>query len=243
MNCKNCGQHIPQRPGPGAHRKYCSDSCRSDWYRYRTRGKEVVRPWHKCLVCERVFFSERANRKYCSAACGTKAKRHAIECDFCGKTFYRASTRPRFCSIACGQKNRRAIETCVGCGAEFPHRGTGQNSYCSFDCYLRTRGKKRTGRKFGTDVHHRRRAKKAGVPHESVSIEYVYERDGGKCHICGKKVSTGYESPHPMSLSLDHLIPLSRGGGHLLNNVCISHLGCNVGRKTRANGEQLLLVG
>lgn len=46
-----------------------------------------------------------------------------------------------------------------------------------------------------------------------------------------------------MSASLDHVVPMSKGGGHTYANTQCSHLKCNVDKKNGGHGEQLALVG
>lgn len=55
----------------------------------------------------------------------------------------------------------------------------------------------------------------------------VYERDGWTCGVCRLEVDPGLPWPHPMSTSVDHILPLSRGGTHVLTNVQCAHLSCN----------------
>ena len=52
------------------------------------------------------------------------------------------------------------------------------------------------------------------------------------------------EAPHPMSLSIDHIIPLSLGGTHEPKNVQVVHLICNSTKSNNivAGGEQLRLL-
>jgi hypothetical protein len=61
-------------------------------------------------------------------------------------------------------------------------------------------------------------------------------------HLCGKKVRRDVRPRHPLAPSLDHVIPLSRGGLHEYTNVRCAHLRCNCGKNNRAMNEQLLLV-
>jgi len=35
------------------------------------------------------------------------------------------------------------------------------------------------------------------------------------------------KAPHPLSMSIDHIIPLSRGGTHEPDNVQLAHFICN----------------
>jgi hypothetical protein len=55
----------------------------------------------------------------------------------------------------------------------------------------------------------------------------VYERDQWTCGLCRLPVDPGLKWPHPMSASVDHIVPLSRGGDHMLTNVQCAHLNCN----------------
>ena len=61
----------------------------------------------------------------------------------------------------------------------------------------------------------------------------VYERDRWVCGICLERVDRRLIWPDPMSPSLDHIVPLSRGGAHQLANVQCAHLSCNVRKGAR----------
>ena len=52
------------------------------------------------------------------------------------------------------------------------------------------------------------------------------------------KVDKDLMWPDPMSASLDHIVPLSRGGTHTLDNVQLAHLACN----ERKHNSKLSLV-
>lgn len=65
-----------------------------------------------------------------------------------------------------------------------------------------------------------RRARIRNAFVERVEIAVVRERDKGLCGICGAPVSRGEES-------LDHIVPLARGGEHSYRNVQLAHLSCN----------------
>ena len=48
------------------------------------------------------------------------------------------------------------------------------------------------------------------------------------CAICGKPVDKSLKSPHPMSATIDHIIPVSRGGDLSdPENLQLAHRGCN----------------
>ncbi|WP_193319017.1 HNH endonuclease [Nonomuraea phyllanthi] len=82
----------------------------------------------------------------------------------------------------------------------------------------------------------RRRLRAAFV--EVVDPQYIFQRDQGVCQICRKRVRAG-------EWSLDHIIPLSRGGTHETANVRLAHKRCNSRKWANAGpgGDQLLLLG
>lgn len=88
-----------------------------------------------------------------------------------------------------------------------------------------------------------RRARLRDPDAESIDRNLVGVRDGWRCGLCATPVDQRLPYPHPRSASLDHIIPLSKGGRHLYENVQISHLNCNVAKGNRGGGEQLLLIG
>ena len=48
------------------------------------------------------------------------------------------------------------------------------------------------------------------------------------CGICGKPVDKSLKYPHPMSPTIDHIIPVAKGGHpSSLSNLQLSHMGCN----------------
>lgn len=61
-----------------------------------------------------------------------------------------------------------------------------------------------------------------------VDVEKVFERDAFTCQLCRHPLDAGFRHPHPFSPSLDHVIPLSRGGSHMESNVQAAHLICNI---------------
>jgi len=83
---------------------------------------------------------------------------------------------------------------------------------------------------------------KAGNNHESYKDIDVFERDGWICQLCGRKINRRLKWPHPYSKSIDHIIPLSKGGADALINVQSAHLRCNIS-KNAGTGGQLRLIG
>jgi hypothetical protein len=71
----------------------------------------------------------------------------------------------------------------------------------------------------------------------------IFTRDRWTCHLCELPVSRTLNNPHPMSPSIDHLVPIDEGGTDDPANLATAHLACNVHKHTAAMGEQLRLVG
>ncbi len=58
----------------------------------------------------------------------------------------------------------------------------------------------------------------------------IFARDGNRCQYCGKRFSTG-------ELSLDHVMPRSRGGGTDWENIVCACVRCNVRKGGRTPSE------
>lgn len=56
----------------------------------------------------------------------------------------------------------------------------------------------------------------------------VASRDSGLCHICGDEVDLSLPRTSRMGATLDHVIPISKGGLDLLENVRLAHWICNI---------------
>jgi 5-methylcytosine-specific restriction endonuclease McrA len=88
----------------------------------------------------------------------------------------------------------------------------------------------------------KRKALKLGVEHESYLGVHIFERDSWTCQICGRKINKRLKWPNPHSKSIDHIIPLSKGGDDRPLNVQAAHLRCNLGKSIKSVG-QLMLFG
>lgn len=76
----------------------------------------------------------------------------------------------------------------------------------------------------------RRRAMTAGSAVGPVDLESLWT---DSCGICGHALDREVCYPDPMSKSLDHIVPLSRGGAHEQSNLQWAHLFCDVSKGAR----------
>nr|DAN34961.1 MAG TPA: HNH endonuclease [Bacteriophage sp.] len=58
-------------------------------------------------------------------------------------------------------------------------------------------------------------------------INAKWESSDKTCCLCGTRIDDTLSSPHPMSPTLEHLTPISRGGTHNLDNIDFAHRACN----------------
>lgn len=79
----------------------------------------------------------------------------------------------------------------------------------------------------------RYRARKLDATVEVVDYEAIAERDQNVCHICGFDVDLQATTYDPMARTFDHVIPLSRGGAHSMENVKVAHRLCNIRKNNR----------
>jgi hypothetical protein len=89
-----------------------------------------------------------------------------------------------------------------------------------------------------------RRAVIAGATIGEIEFDIIWERDGGKCHLCKKNIDLRYKKPHPLSLEYEHLIPLkSEHPEHSTRNLFLSHRQCNArkGNNIKEGIQPLLL--
>lgn len=89
----------------------------------------------------------------------------------------------------------------------------------------------------------RRRAQKLDAASDPYTRTEIFERDGWCCRICGEMIDRRTKWPHPRSPTVDHIIPLSRGGTDLRTNVQTAHARCNLRKHASGVGDQLILVG
>lgn len=75
---------------------------------------------------------------------------------------------------------------------------------------------------------------------DSITLDKIIERDNGICQICGKQIDRTLINGHihKMYPTIDHIIPMSKGGKHILTNVQLAHLGCNAKKYDKTDNEK-----
>ena len=86
-----------------------------------------------------------------------------------------------------------------------------------------------------------RRARKASAFVEPVSAADIYLRDGGICQICRTRV-IGNDGSSPLGPTIDHIVPLSKGGEHSRINSQLAHRKCNSAKGNRPANDQFRML-
>ena len=86
-------------------------------------------------------------------------------------------------------------------------------------------------------ANQKRRAARLERESETISRLEVFQRDEYWCGICDGPIDASAKWPDPESASLDHVVPLNRGGTHTYGNVQASHFACNCRKGDRVGDE------
>ena len=227
--CIICGKEfIPKRKDS----RICSKECLKKF----SPKKHLLSKELECVICGKKFKPKTAVQKTCCRECGDKLrlynytikekpvkikKVYSKVCPICKKNFETYSHNKKYCSDHCLRLSEKkpakeCSNICVWCGNEFKSKR--KAFFCSKSCSNKSRNL--------NQLHHRP-YKINNSKQNKIFRNKIGERDGWVCNICGLNVDKNLNYPDPMSASLDHIIPLSKGGLHIENNVHISHLRCN----------------
>lgn len=178
-------------------------------------------------------------------------------CIYCSEPVEMNATsagRGKMAHLKCKRANspRTAPAVCQGCGSPFQSvkRSDGRwTECCSKSCarrrevdkgsntlrIVRLADDERDKRAFarGEEARRKRRARLLEVPRDPYTTASIAERDECICGLCGGLVDLTLQWPAPQSASVDHILPLSRGGDDTLKNVQLAHLACNLGKNNR----------
>lgn len=233
--CLDCPTDLTGAPARAVRCKPCSTARRTEAQRVYQAQYRADNP----KVAE--FFC---------ATCGAKIDREGR----CGIATYCDGCRPaarKACQQRADAKLRERRGTtmathCFYCGVEFDEprfraKAPNRCDECQKDrhrAYIRSYWAKQPR---GFD--HVRRARKMGLGFERFKHMEIFDRDRWRCGICRRHIGRQFRWPHPMSVSLDHKVPLSKGGPHSRSNTQAAHLRCNLRKRDHVApfGEQIPL--
>jgi endogenous inhibitor of DNA gyrase (YacG/DUF329 family) len=216
--CARCGAPVKGARGVrGRAIRYCSRRCHALDNPKPEIAKATPLRWAECAQCGRWFIKHGSRRVLCdSEVCSHAAKlawsrarqyvpvvQRAYVCDECGQGCTTSNPRQRFCSSRCSGRDARR------------RRRIRQ----------RAKGRRTEGNRIAQAQ--RRAERERDAYRANVSPRRIYERDRWICQLCGDPVDCVAEVPSPLAPTLDHIVPLARGGTHEPANVQLAHFLCN----------------
>lgn len=237
MKCQTCGKTFE-----GRKRKYCQPSCWPTYYEIKGAGLT------HCQICGTEIEESKTGRpkRNCSKKCRLENRARNLRkqpitknCEICEIAFTTSKDDSRFCSTKCRSKSnaQRQAEkhklkmnqkypngfrtvTCGWCGEPrtFKIGESVANAYhsdCSKEAQVARYRIKTVKRQKLTQPHR--------ISHEQVVREY-----GADCSICGEPIDLELPRTHRFGLTVDHLIPVKRGGTGEMSNLRPAHWICNI---------------
>ena len=203
-HCQNCGIELDQTPKPGRGKRNCSKACR-DKHRQSLKRKPLTTG--TCDHCGNEYRSNKQQR-FCSRTCGYA--RSQIEQSNKGKQQRRQKVDAQgFVTTECGWcKEPRTYE----------YRQGGHNAFHPH-CTIEAR---RARYRIKTVKRHSLINKPSRLAADEVVRVY-----GNNCAICNEPIDLTLKRTSSRGLTVDHWIPLSKGGLDDISNLRPAHWNCN----------------
>lgn len=181
----------------------------------------------RCVVCggefERTFHNLTTKGSVSCPYC-TESKRNEIKQEQAIEKQRRKEEREQRIQKRIEEEEQRRlmrVHPCPVCGEI-----TNRNKYCSSECSRKADNKRR-------DFSRRMKLSMAKVDTD-ITVEGLYCRDKGICYLCGCQcnfedytIINGNFIAGDWYPSVDHVIPLAKGGKHSWGNVKLAHRVCN----------------
>lgn len=228
MICSQCQQAFEPK---SKKQRFCSRLCNKRFHgpaenaRHRDRlkalglyGKNANKT---CKACGQS--GVRADADYCSRACSQRVYRARMRgTDSTALMLYKKPAPTHDTLIVAGfTKAIFVAGECNYCGTYFVGKSPSQGNikrFCSITCT------QKHGNKNGKHIR-RERIKQQRTAH--VYRQQIYKRDNYTCQLCNEPVNMTLNPQADMAPSLDHIIPLAKGGTHSPGNVQLAHRLCN----------------
>lgn len=231
--CQICGKEFT-----GRKKKYCSQDCSDEARRIRNRERwrEANPGWDEgankvCEWCGKKFIVPARNAhiaRFCNDKCrDTWHSRQDGRLSWVEWVEIR-NKQAQETQARLEEERKAKIKTkeCPECGKSFETTLLNQLT-CSAECGRLRSNRLNWQRKEG-------RYNNTNIIDRDISVKVLYKRDKGVCYICGGECDfedhtkiNGYFTVGPTYPSIDHLIPIARGGMHAWDNVKLAHHHCN----------------
>jgi 5-methylcytosine-specific restriction endonuclease McrA len=233
----------------------CSDECRSTQNKWpMKRSQKQCEMCKKQFTVKHVRFSRTCGRqcaaklrmkecansivwvpttwqsrlKKCVVKLNAKWRGNLVECEQCGRNRTTNNGRCRHCTKRLSPESLWRIRRNVAewlfrsqkkC-RECDQRAEWHSSLCPTCASNRDRQRaKQTG--------HKARCRKHGSEYRAgIKLRHVLARDGACCSYCGIRTTRHIHNADTQA-EIDHVIPISKGGGHVMENLVVACRKCN----------------
>lgn len=226
FDCATCGKHVSADRNSGRPRQYCSRGCRElaqakivrmrRQAELRSSGKTLPGDILECALpkCDVRFMAKTSHQRYCSRRCREVSS---------------------YGPYATGEvlATRIRIEPCARCHETLVIKhGRGYQAKQCLSC------RREVQRLKDAQKNHARRAAGRDV----LSVDQLAARDGSRCQICRRKIDLSRSGQDQWGPSIDHILPVSRGGTNDPANLRLAHRRCNSSRGAKQPAQMLLGV-
>lgn len=225
--CRECGELLPldefyaERSSPDGKKSICGNCFRERRRRRAGMTKEQVaeelrnRPSKVCEGCETLKPRSEFRAKRSGARDGM-----APRCKECESTWQREHYGLT--------RERRSAQAKAWYEANRDRRAQVRRAWYEANkekAYADHRRRVAADPEAYTEYQRVRRARVREASIGAVDLDSLWT---GFCGICGDGIDRDLLHPDPLSKSIDHIVPISRGGAHAQWNLQWTHLACNV---------------
>lgn len=212
--CQHCGKPFWK---PNAFRmKYCSTECQRAAYALSHPKKEKPMPTvykRTCPWCGKEFETTLKYQIYCNSTCTyqdtLKTKREQWAEAYVPRTYTCKECGTEF-TTECG--NKHSVFCCNSCSEKYERRH--EHNTARHKEYIKKQKKQRETQLAQSFI-------------EVVDYSDIFQRDNGICQICGMPVHPTKGIDNNWDGTIDHIVPLSIGGEHSVDNCQLAHRICN----------------
>jgi len=214
MTCPFCFIEFEQKRTAGNPKKYCTRLC-SERARHK-RKKQFKTITKTCRKCSTTFATRKTRQAYCMDACRLA--------DAANMTRQRYA-KEKDAKFAAKYPKGYGEATCGWCGniRQYDPRTQNPKGFHP-ECTKQARS---ASYRIKTV-----RRQKLSTPHR-ISHQQVVDLYGSDCHICKTAIDLTLPRTHKQGLTVDHFMPISKGGTDEMDNLRPAHWICNVRKRDK----------